>query len=142
MIRHLALMVTLLFLGACSWINPLSTEGEQVPVQFEPNKFLWQAAKEKLAVLKIEQENKEKGLMVTGWNRVSGHNEEEFKAEVRVLSTALRADCLDVEVYKRIWQGNQWIEQPASEKVEQEIENAILNQARVLYRKSLAINEN
>ena len=101
---------------------------------------MWLAAKDKLSFLKIVSEDKERGVMTSNWGRVNNIADEEFKIEVKVLSTSLRSDCLQATVYKRVWQGNQWVEESANPQLNEEVENAILNQARILYRKSLAIH--
>lgn len=135
-----AVLVVLILTGGCSRLNPFVKESTETETRFEPNKFLWQAAKDKLSFLKIASEDKERGVMTSNWGRVNNVADEEFKIEVKVLSTSLRSDCLQAIVYKRVWQGNQWVEESANSQLNEEIENAILNQARILYRKSLAIH--
>lgn len=135
-----AVLAVLILTGGCSRLNPFVKESTETEVRFEPNKFLWQAAKDKLSFLKIVSEDKERGVMTSNWGRVNNIADEEFKIEVKVLSTSLRSDCLQATVYKRVWQGNQWGEESANPQLNEEVENAILNQARILYRKSLAIH--
>ncbi len=130
-----------IFNGGCAWMNPFSSDEKAVEsADFEPNKFLWQAAKDKLDFMKIEKENKESGTMVTEWSKVENIQNEEFKIEVKVLCSELRSDCLKAVVYKRFWNGTSWEEQPENIRLNQKVEEAILEQARVLYRESLAIN--
>lgn len=140
------LLAAVVLLGGCarlsSWINPLSDEGEQTSDVFEPNRFLWQAALDKLAFMKIAEQNKEAGTIVTEWSPVEGVKNEEFKIEAKVLSTELRSDCLQAVVYERRWNGTGWQELEPNRVLNQEMETAILNQARILYRNSLAINQN
>lgn len=137
--KQLALLTALLILASgCSWINPLSDEGEQTADVFEPNRFLWEAAKSRLAFMGIVLEDKESGTIETGWSKVeNGH--EEFRAVAKVLSTELRSDCLQVKIYKRVMADGHWEALPESYELNQEAETAILNRARVLYRESLAI---
>lgn len=124
-----------------SWLNPFSDEGEKVSEAFEPNKYLWQAAHDKLAFMKIASEDKESGTIITDWDKVDANPNEEFKIEAKVLSTELRSDCLQVVVYRRKQVGGSWVDMETNIRLNQEIETAILNQARVLYRKSLEINK-
>lgn len=135
-----AVLAVLILTGGCSRLNPFVKESTETEARFEPNKFLWQAAKDKLSFLKIVSEDKERGVMTSNWGRVNNIADEEFEIEVKVLSTSLRSDCLQATVYKRVWQGNQWVEESANPQLNEEVENAILNQARILYRKSLAIH--
>lgn len=135
-----AVLAVLILTGGCSLLNPFVKKSTETEARFEPNKFLWLAAKDKLSFLKIVSEDKERGVMTSNWGRVNNIADEEFKIEVKVLSTSLRSDCLQATVYKRVWQGNQWVEESANPQLNEEVENAILNQARILYRKSLAIH--
>lgn len=135
-----AVLAVLILTGGCSLLNPFVKESTETEARFESNKFLWLAAKDKLSFLKIVSEDKERGVMTSNWGRVNNIADEEFKIEVKVLSTSLRSDCLQATVYKRVWQGNQWVEESANPQLNEEVENAILNQARILYRKSLAIH--
>lgn len=123
-----------------SWINPLSDEGEQVSADFQPNPFLWQAAKDKLSGMTIVSEDKESGTMVTGWAAVENHSNQEFKITVKVLATELRSDCVQAVVEKRERKGGQWVDLEQNLRLNQEVETAILKKARALYRKSLELN--
>lgn len=134
------IFAVVLFNSGCAWMNPFSGDDNGFEkADFEPNKFLWQAAKDKLEAFKVEKENKESGTMITEWSKVENIQNEEFKIEVKVLCSELRSDCLKAVVYKRVWNGNSWEEQPENIRLNQKIEEAILEQARVLYRESLAI---
>lgn len=127
--------------GGCAWLNPFSaSDDSKETVSFVPNKFLWEAARNKLEFMKIEKENKEAGTIVSDWQAVGDIRNEEFKIEVKVLSSELRSDCLKVVVYKRLWNGSAWVEQPENIRLNQKIEESILEKARVLYREALAIN--
>ena len=127
--------------GGCawpSWLNPLSDEGEKTAAVFEPNRFLWQAAKEKLAFMGIAKENKEAGTLETQWHETDG-NKEAFKIEAKVLSTQLRSYCLLVTVFKRRLSNGVWDDVEPNLRIDQEVENVILKQAKVLYRRSMAL---
>lgn len=128
-----------MLLAACSWTNPFSDAANGTEKNFEPNRFLWQAAQDKLSFMTIGQEDKAAGVLSTNWSRVSENANEEFKAEVKVLSPKLRADCLRVTVYKRTKNGSSWREGFASVETTRKMEEAIINRARVLYRESLAL---
>lgn len=140
-------LVSVLMLGGCSisWLNPFSndkTENQKEEVaKFVPNPFLWQAALDKLSFMPLEKEEIDNGLLETKWSKVRGISNEEFKIKVQVLAWSLRSDCLKVEVKKRLRSGNQWQEAETDSRLAQEIEVAILNQSRILYRKSLANKE-
>lgn len=143
----LTLLAALVLLNGCSyfsWMNPWAEEEKtsNEATQFVPNQFLWQASLDKLKFMGIKSEEKALGKMVTDWWSPKGKMNEQFKLKVNVLSSSLRADCLKVVVYKQVWRNGHWIEDEPNAKMAGEIELAILAQARVLYRKSLEINEN
>lgn len=143
----LTLMAALVLLNGCSyfsWMNPWAEDKktESETAQFEPNQFLWQASLDKLKFMGIKNEDKAQGKIVASWWSPKGKMNEQFKIKVNVLSSALRADCLKVVVYKQVWRKGNWIDDEPNAKMAREIESAILNQARVLYRNSLAIKEN
>ena len=59
--------------------------------------------------------------------------DERFKATVYILDTRLRADGLNVTVFKQARDATGgWIDAPVSEQTETDIENAILTRARQL----------
>ncbi len=120
-----AIFVVSLFVASCSWVNPFGKKTSDVSAEPEPNKFLWQAAKEKLSFATIEKEDKKNGVLVADW--------EQFRIEVKVLSPSLRADCLKVDVYAK--------SEKTTDVLDDKLEMAIFNRARVLYRGSLNIND-
>ncbi len=136
--RNILSVAAVLLLTACSWANPFTVSKNGTDKTFEPNRFLWQAAQDKLSFMTIGQEDKAAGVMSTNWSKVSENAAEEFKVEVKVLSPNLRADCLRLTVYKRTKNGSSWREEFASSETTHKMEEAIINRARVLYRESLA----
>lgn len=62
-----AVLAVLILTGGCSLLNPFVKESTETEARFEPNKFLWLAAKDKLSFLKIVSEDKERGVMTSNW---------------------------------------------------------------------------
>ena len=139
--KYTVLLLAFLLSG-CAWMNPFNWWGEpevkeEVKTTFEPNKFLWQAAKDKVAFMKEISEDKESGTITTGWTLVEGVSGVEYQLEIKVLSEKLRGDCLVAKVNKRLLNGQEWVAEPDNLKLDRKVEDEILKQARVLYRKSL-----
>ena len=139
--KYTVLLLAFLLSG-CAWMNPFNWWGEpevkeEVKTTFEPNKFLWQAARDKVAFMKEISEDKESGTITTGWTLVEGVFGVEYQLEIKVLSENLRSDCLVAKVNKRLWNGQEWVAEPDNLELDRKVEDAILKQARVLYRKSL-----
>ena len=130
-------------LNGCSFFSPLNPfDGEEeTATGFQPNDYLWQAALDKTAFMKLAEENRAKGLLVTDWQEMKGVPGEMFKLEIRVSSDKLRADCLQVKVLKKVRRGNEWEPATPDPRLRSLIEREILERSRVLYRKSLEINE-
>lgn len=123
-----------------SWMNPFSETEKEEKVYTAPqaNPFLWRAALEKLDFMPISSQDANAGLIVTEWTGISGQGSEKFKLEVHVLSNALRSDCLKVVGFERSMENGNWVEEPMNPQMVNAIKKSILEQARVLYRKSLA----
>jgi len=72
-------------------------------------------------------------VIITDWYVNPEKPDERFKCTVYILDSRLRADGLNVAVFKqnRDAQG-QWIDAPSAGQTETDIENAILTRARQL----------
>lgn len=128
-----------LLLGGCSWLNPFKTEPQKVVIEKGPNPFLWQAAKDKLSGMNLVVEDKDKGVLETAWVKSKNGNEE-FKIKIEITSSELRADALNAEVCQKLKNSSENAAESDNLQLNTEVEKIVLNQARVLYRKSLAIN--
>ena len=89
------------------------------------NKYIWQAAFEVLEFLRIETVEPFTGVIVTGWGRAPG-GDQEYKATVLVSDPSLDVRALRMSLLTR--------EGPASEATVTAIEDAILTRARQLRR--------
>lgn len=135
--------------GTASWssLNPFSEAKETVKEESEPqqvlgvNPYLWQAALAKLSFMPLASVDAVGGVIVTDWAAMDGIPDEQFKITVNILSQNLRADCLKVAVFKRVLQNGTWVNETADKRLAGEIEQAILTQARRLYRRDLAARD-
>ena len=97
------------------------------------NKYLWQASLEKLSFMGIVSQNSKEGRITTNWISLSAAPGEKFKIVAEINSGELRADALNVKVYKEINGENGWIKSLPSSTFESEIEQAVIERAKVLY---------
>ena len=125
-------LVLFVFLSGCSW---LGWSEPKVETQ-APNNFLWLAAKEKLAFMPILQESEAEGFILTDWSSIGNVKDEQFKFGVSITSHELKTDSFKVEVYKRIKDGNEWIDRNPDNRIALRIQKAILLRARQLYREN------
>ncbi len=137
------LLMSAALLCGCSYFSKINPFGgdEQKTEEMQNSKvnaFLWQAATEKLGFMPLEESSESDGLIITAWTGLQGYPDQKFKLEARVTTKALRADGIDVTGLSRTREGKGWREEPLKPEMCQAIELEILEQARILYRKSLA----
>ena len=97
------------------------------------NGYLWRAALDTLAFMPLASADPYGGVIITDWYTNPEKPDERFKCTVYILDSRLRADGLNVTVYKQTKDatGN-WVDSPAASQTEVDLENAILTRARQL----------
>jgi hypothetical protein len=97
------------------------------------NGYLWRASLDTLAFMPLASADPYGGVILTDWYANPEKPDERFKCTVYILDTRLRADGLNVTVFKQVRDANGgWIDSPASDQTSIDIENAILTRARQL----------
>ena len=109
--------------------RPASDQAEGIGV----NGYLWRASLDTLSFMPLASADPYGGVIITDWYSNPAEPNERFRCTVYILDTRLRADGLNVAVFKqqRGADGN-WADVPASVQTEADIENAILTRARQL----------
>jgi hypothetical protein len=97
------------------------------------NGYLWRATLDALSFMPLASADPYGGVVITDWYVNPEKPDERFKCTVYILDSRLRADGLNVAVFKqnRDASGN-WIDAPSATQTETDIENAILTRARQL----------
>lgn len=146
-------LIAMLTVSGCSWLPSMSSlnpfadsavEAEnktQVEESAGVNPYLWQAALTKLSFMPLASADSAGGVIITDWTAMDNIPNEQFKITINILSRNLRADCLKAVVFKRVLRDGKWVNDTADKRLAGEIENAILTQARKLYRRDLAARE-
>jgi hypothetical protein len=97
------------------------------------NSYLWRASLDTLAFMPLASADPYGGVIITDWYSNPEQPAERFKATVYILDTRLRADGLNVTVFKQVRDaGGGWTDAPVAGQTETDIENAILTRARQL----------
>jgi len=96
------------------------------------NGFLWRASLDTLAFMPLASADPYGGVIVTDWYTNPEKPDERFKATVYILDTRLRADGLNVTIFKQVNSGGGWTDTAATDQTATDIENAILTRARQL----------
>lgn len=103
------------------------------------NAYLWRATLDTLSFMPLASADPYGGVVITDWYTNPEKPDERFKATVYILDTRLRADGLNVTVFKQVSDGaGGWTDAPTAAQTETDIENAILTKARQLRLANMA----
>jgi hypothetical protein len=126
-------MVAALALTACS-----SSRGNDSPSRGREeagigvNSFLWRASLDTLNFMPLASADPFGGVIITDWYSDPSTPNERFKATVYILDTRLRADALNVSIFRQQLTNGTWSDATVDPDTEIQIENAILTRARQL----------
>jgi len=96
------------------------------------NSFLWRASLDTLSFMPLSSVDPFGGVIITDWHSDPATPNERFKATVYILDTRLRADALNVSIFRQQLVNGQWQDATVNPDTEAQIENAILRRAREL----------
>jgi Domain of unknown function (DUF3576) len=97
------------------------------------NGYLWRATLDTLKFLPLASADPYGGVIITDWYANPEAPNERLKVTVYILDARLRADGLNVAVFKQNKGADgQWIDAPSASQTETDLENAILTKARQL----------
>jgi hypothetical protein len=127
----------LLALGSCGSL-PFSKSKTTAPGPAQAsaigvNGYLWRATLDTLAFMPLASADPYGGVIITDWYTNPEKPDERFKCTVYILDSRLRADGLNVAVFKQTRDASGgWVDAAAAGQTETDIENAILTRARQL----------
>jgi Domain of unknown function (DUF3576) len=96
------------------------------------NPYLWRASLDTMAALPVESADPIGGLIVYDWKSFADAPGERIKATVFILDSRLRADGVKVSVYRQVDQNGTWADAGVDAETGQQLENKILERARLL----------
>lgn len=96
------------------------------------NSYLWRASLDTLNFMPLGSADPFGGVIITDWYSAPTTPNERFKATVYILDTRLRADALNVSIFRQTNTNGQWSDASVDPDTEIQIENAILQRAREL----------
>ena len=96
------------------------------------NSFLWRASLDTLNFMPLASADPFGGVIITDWYSAPTTPTERFKATVYILDTRLRADALNVSIFRQQQVNGAWTDATVNPDTEIQIENAILQRAREL----------
>jgi hypothetical protein len=112
--------------------RPEASAQQGGPAQIGVNGYLWRASLDALAFMRLASADPYGGVIITDWYSSPEAPAERFKATVYILDTRLRADGLNVTVFKQVATNGVWADVEPSPQTEVDLENAILTRARQL----------
>ena len=112
----------------------LGIGGKKTPkgTEIGVNGYLWRAATDVIKFMPLASADPYGGVIITDWYTDPQTPNERFKVTVYILDTRLRADALNVTVFKQVNSGGTWVDAPTAAQTEADMENAILDRARKL----------
>ena len=97
------------------------------------NSYLWRATLDTLAFMPLASADPFGGVVMTDWYVNPEKTDERLKATVYILDTRLRADGLNVTIFKQTKDAaGAWVDAPVANQTDVDIENSILTRARQL----------
>ncbi|HEV2533026.1 MAG TPA: DUF3576 domain-containing protein [Phenylobacterium sp.] len=125
-------------LSACSTPHLFGSRSGNVPnpsqaASVSVNGYLWRASLDTLSFMPLASADPYGGVIITDWYVNPEKPDERFKCTVYILDARLRADGLNVTVFKQAKDAaGGWVDAPAAAQTETDLENAILTRARQL----------
>jgi hypothetical protein len=131
--KLLIVPLCLVSLGACGGKTSHSPPSSSSAGAIGVNGYLWRATLDTLAFMPLQSADPYGGVVITDWYINPEKPNERFKATVYILDSRLRADGLNVSVFKQVSDGTGgWTPAPTADQTSTDIENAILTRARQL----------
>jgi hypothetical protein len=136
-----ALAVASLGAAGCSTVmhpfgggnGPKAVSNPESAAQIGVNGYLWRATLDTLSFMPLASADPYGGVIITDWYAFPEKPDERFKCTVYILDARLRADGLNVAVYRQNKNAaGEWIDAPSASETETQLENAILDKARRL----------
>jgi hypothetical protein len=101
--------------------------------QIGVNSYLWRATLDTLHFMPLASADPFGGVIITDWYSEPATPNERFKATVYILDTHLRADALNVSLFRQTQSSpGVWADAGVDPATEVQLENAILTKARQL----------
>lgn len=119
-------------LGACSSGASKVQKAVVQDVSGGVNPYLWRASLDALQELPVTSADPIGGLIIYDWQSFEGAPSERIKATVYILDSRLRADGVNVSVFRQTNTGAGWTDATVDPATEEQLENAILKRARAL----------
>jgi hypothetical protein len=117
--------------GQASGVQRITPAQTQATAALGVNSYLWRATLDTLAFMPLASADPIGGVVITDWYVNPQAPNERLKVTVYILDTRLRADGLNVTVFRQTKDASgNWVDAPVSPQTDIDIENSILTDAR------------
>jgi ribosome-associated protein YbcJ (S4-like RNA binding protein) len=114
-------------------LNPQNRDGLTANV----NGFLWRASLNVLSIAPLISTDALGGTIITDWYISNNIKNQRIKITAFIKTSELRSDGIDIKVHLQKRENGVWSDIMTNEKLETQIEDQILNEARILRINSL-----
>ena len=101
------------------------------------NAFLWRASLDVLSIAPLVSTDALGGTIITDWYVNQNIKNQRIKVSAFVKTSELRSEGIEIKVHLQKKENGIWSDTMTNEKLETQIENQILNEARILRINSL-----
>ncbi len=131
--KFLLFFIVIITLNSCGKrVERTISEIEQSQYSMAVNAFLWRASLDTLMFMPIDKSDYIGGVISTDWYSGDGIVDERTKVFVYIKDRRLRADAIEVAVFRQVKSDNEWIDAEVNSDTPKLIENSILTKAREL----------
>ena len=114
-------------------LNPQNRDGISANV----NGFLWRASLDVLSIAPLISTDALGGTIITDWYINQKIKNQRLKITAFIKTSELRSDGIEIKVHVQKKENGTWSDTMTNEKLESQIEDQILNEARILRINSL-----
>ena len=114
-------------------LNPQNRDGISANV----NGFLWRASLDVLSIAPLKSTDALGGTIISDWYINKNIKNQRIKITAFIKTSELRSDGIDIKVHLQKRENGIWSDTMTNEKLESQIEDQILNEARILRINSL-----
>ena len=114
-------------------LNPQNRDGISANV----NGFLWRASLDVLSIAPLISTDALGGTIITDWYINKNIKNQRIKITAFIKTSELRSEGIDIKVHLQKRENGIWSDTMTNEKLESQIEDQILNEARILRINSL-----
>ena len=100
------------------------------------NAYLWRGALDTLSFMPLASADPFGGVIITDWWQPPQAPDERFKATAYILGRELTASALRVAIYRQVLRNGSWVDAEVSPSTVSDIENRVLDRARLLRAES------